>query len=146
MVVATAGRAHVGPGQAHPLVARGLEHHALEQQAVLLLDLGAFADRPAGGVDPLREVVANLLQVSQAEHPRTAVRRHREIDPGAWIGGDKSVGELALERGDLLAQGPSRRSLVDLDNQRKASVDDVATARDLLLENLHHTPLRCARF
>jgi hypothetical protein len=88
-----------------------VEHHQLEDQALVLLRVCPLGDRRASGVHALGEVVTDTLELAQIEHARLGGRASRLLEPAHRIGGDEGVGKLALESGDLPAQRASRCAL-----------------------------------
>jgi hypothetical protein len=115
--VAAAALADVLARHPDPLVALGVEHHPLDQAAILLLLRGALREIALHPAQAGREVVAHALQLAQGEHARPGHGGHRPVQAGARIGRGEGLGELALEAGDLLAQRPARGPLVDLDDR-----------------------------
>jgi hypothetical protein len=100
--VLAAGLPDVGVRDSDPLVALGLELHLLDQAAVLLLDVGAVVQRAAGLRQPLREVVAELLELAERQDPRPAARADLPLEARAWIRRAEELRQLGLEPGDLL--------------------------------------------
>jgi len=95
-------------------VLAGRQEHLLDQQARRLLALGLRGEVAAQRPQPVGELVAQRLEVAQPEHARTgAARRHRRRGD-LRVGGADGGAHLALETGDLVAQRPTGRSLVDL--------------------------------
>ena len=135
--------AHVDGGDADELVAAGLEAHAFEQDAIALLELGALGDRRTRAAQAPGQIVAEALQLAQAQQPRAGAAGHRPFRVGARIGGEEGGGQLALELGDLLAQGASRRALVRLDDRRepRAQRGRMLLGRcDVVFQKLHQKP------
>ena len=60
-----------------------LDDHALDQLAVLLLDVDAARELHLGGLEPGRECIADPLEIADAEHARAARRGDAELDAGA---------------------------------------------------------------
>ena len=96
-----------------------LEQHLLQPHAVGRLDVGALGDRHPRGAQALGQLVAYLLELSEAEQPRLTVALGRTIEPTHAVGGDERVAQLALEPGDLGSQGAARSALIDLDDARR---------------------------
>src|SRR5207248_2204292 len=69
-----AGLADVLVPDHHPLVALRLEQHLLDPAAVELLDVGAVAEHPAVVLEPIGQLVAQLLELYQRQHARPAAR------------------------------------------------------------------------
>jgi len=109
----TSAPTHVGVGQAHELVATGLQQHALQQNAVALVYLGAGRNLRAGVGEAPSQSVAQTLEVAQAQEPGSAAVA---VERGGRQGRPlrmrerrhERIGELALELGDLAAQRPPR--------------------------------------
>jgi hypothetical protein len=82
--------------------------------------------------DPLRQIVAQPLQLSQVEDPRLWRERvdpMADLDPAEGLG--KERGELALEAADLAPQLGPGEALVDL---------DAKPHRALSCEQIRHRP------
>jgi hypothetical protein len=107
---------------AHPLpaVLLGRQQHLLDLAAVLLLDVGAVAQRAARVLDPARELVAHVLQLAQAQQARPAGGGHGELHALARPARHEQRRQLALEPLDLVQQGAARGTLVDRDVRREA--------------------------
>ncbi len=60
---------HVGVGQAHELVAPGLEQHALQQETIALVHLGARRHFCARLGQALGQAITQTLEITQAEQP-----------------------------------------------------------------------------
>jgi hypothetical protein len=94
--VAAARQAEVGAADPQPAVGGGVGKHLVEQFAVGLLD-GVALDQRTGRIgDPTGEGVADLLELTEVEHPR---RTHggdpvRHDDPAEALGDQPP--ELAL--------------------------------------------------
>ena len=124
---AAARLAELAVGQAHEAVTAGLGEHPLEQCPRLGLALAALRQRPTGREEAFHEVVAQRLELGHAQdtwpaHPAQG-RDADVLAPAAEVGrgsrderetGGEGLGQLALEAGDLVAQGPAGRRLVDL--------------------------------
>jgi hypothetical protein len=74
-------------------------------------------------LEPLGEVVADLLELLQREQPRPGVRADRPLDALARVRLAEQLAQLRLETGDLVAQRAPRRALVDLDFRRNRRPD-----------------------
>jgi hypothetical protein len=85
-------------------VALGRREHALQQLAVLLLDMSMGGELVAGDVDAVDERVADALEVLDAEDAGAAGGRHAPLDALAGEGGLEEGGEVAFEASDLAAQ------------------------------------------
>lgn len=113
---ATAGLADVGAGDPHPLEFLGRLQQCSQQFAVVGLERLALGQGRACLGNPLRQPVANRLQLAEVEHPRGGGNR---LDPMR----DRRVAEglaedfrqLRLEATDLAAQLEPRPTLVDPD-------------------------------
>jgi hypothetical protein len=114
--VAAARQAEVGAADPQPAVALRSGEHVVEQVAVLLLELLALDQRPAGLADAAGERVAALLQLTEVEHPRRPRGGDpvRHVDPAEALG--NQPGELPLQPADLPAQLGAGKSLVDRDS------------------------------
>lgn len=110
---AAPGLAEVAVGQARELVALGVAQHALEEVAVALLLLPTLVDDAARLAELLGEVVAEGLELGDAEQLRSTVDgRDADVDRGARERGDQRVAELALESLDLRPQRAAGRVVV----------------------------------
>jgi hypothetical protein len=114
--VAAAGQAEVGAADPQPAVGSGVGKHRVEELAVRLLD-GVALDQRTGRVgDPAGERVANLLELTQVEHPR----RSRGADPVRHVDPPEALGhqaaELTLEPADLPPQLGAGQTLIDRDS------------------------------
>jgi len=112
--VAAAGLADVGAADPDPPVVLRAGEHFLEKLAVGLLDEGALGEDAVGFGESRRERVANLLQLTEVEHPG----RPGGLDPmgdahPAHPLGDQSR-QLPLEPADLPPQLLPRPRLVDV--------------------------------
>ena len=135
-----AGLADVRIGDAHPLVGGGIAQHVLDELAVARLDLGAVVERAARLVQPVGEVVAELLELAQAQQPRAAAPVDAELDARARVSGDEGGGELGLDLGDLLAKRASGGKLVTLDDERRNRGNGRPTER--FVDCCHNRPSR----
>jgi len=92
-----------------------LEQHPLQADAVGLLEVGLAGDRDASGVQALGQLVARLLQLAEAEDPRSGPRALRgRLQPAHRKRGDERVGQLTLEPLDLPSQRAPGGQLVRL--------------------------------
>jgi hypothetical protein len=73
MKVLAARLADVLVADPHPLVLLGREHHLFDQAPVARLDIGPVAEQGAVLGKPLSQLVADPLELRQAQQPRTAV-------------------------------------------------------------------------
>jgi hypothetical protein len=103
-----------------PAVLLGREQHLLDLAAVLLLDVGAVAQRAPRGLDPARELIAHVLQLAEAQQARAAGRGHGELHALARPARHEQGRQLALEPLDLIQQRAPGRALVDRDVRREA--------------------------
>jgi hypothetical protein len=110
--VAAAGLADVVATDPDPRVALREGEHVGKQLAVGLLDEGALGERLVGLADAGRERVADLLQLTEVEHPRRpgGADPVGDGDPAHALGDQPA--ELELQLGDLPAQLGARRPLV----------------------------------
>jgi hypothetical protein len=129
--VATARQAEIVPAHLHPLEVRRGGQHLAQQLVVRGLDPSTLAQgQPCIG-DPLGKVVAQLLELAEAEDPRLANRGDPvvDLDPAEGLG--KEAGELALEMADLTPQLDPGEALVDL---------DVELIQAVSFEQIRHRP------
>src|SRR5690349_16337113 len=112
MPVLAAGLADVAVAHAHPAVLLGLEQHLLDQAAVVLLHESPLGQLAAVVLEPVRQLVADGLELPQAEDARTAARWHPPVEPGARIGAAEEARKLRLELCDLIEQRASSGALV----------------------------------
>jgi hypothetical protein len=91
----------------------GLQQHALQQYAVGVLNLGAPGDRDPRRAQALGELVSHPLELIEVEQAWPPALGARELDAAEAVGGQKGIGELALEPRDLLGQRATRGSLVE---------------------------------
>ena len=110
--MAAAGLADVLTGDVRPVVGLRLEHHLLDQPAVLLLHVSAVGQSPAGVRGALREIVAQLLELGQREQSRTTPAGYIPVEVLARPGGAEQPRELRLQPGDLVEERPSGGALV----------------------------------
>jgi hypothetical protein len=99
----------------------GLDDHALDQLAVLHLDVDAARELRPGGLEPGRERIADPLEVADAEHARTARGGDAELDAGARERGGEQLAELALQIADLAPQVLAGEPLGVLEDPRSAA-------------------------
>jgi len=85
----------------------------------VLLHVCSAGQIPAGLPQANGEVVAQRLELAQAEQARASGGRHVHGYSPAWERADQRVGELALEPGDLSAQRPSRSTVLALGDERE---------------------------
>jgi hypothetical protein len=107
-----AGLADVLVRHPDPFVVLGVEQHLLDEAAILLLHLGALAQRVPRVGHTGREFVAELLELCQRQDARTGLRRHAPLEALARPDGAEELRELLLEPRDLVAQRSPRRALV----------------------------------
>ena len=74
MPVAATRLADVLARHPHPAVAVRVQEHLLDQAAAPILGNGALGERRAAARDPLHHVVAQLLQLAQAQEPGARAR------------------------------------------------------------------------
>jgi hypothetical protein len=115
-----------------PLEVRRRRQHLGQQLAVGALEALALVQRHPRVGDPFGQLVAQMLQLAQAEDPRLA---RQGADPvldlhPAEAGGEEP-GQLALEAPDLTAQLGAGEALVDL---------DVECVEALSFEQIGHRP------
>jgi len=114
--VTAARQAEVGAADPQPVELVRVGKHLVEQLAVRLLEGLALGQRAARLRDAAGERVADLLELTQVEHPR----RSRGGDPVRH--GDAAEpfshqpGELTLELADLPAQLGAGQTLIDRDS------------------------------
>jgi hypothetical protein len=114
--VATARQTEVVAAHLHPLEVRRRDQHLTQQLVVRGLDPGALAQGQTRLGDPLGEIVAQLLELTEAEDPGLAANRRNavvDLDPAEGLG--EEAGELTLEMADLTPQLDPGEALVDLD-------------------------------
>ena len=116
MPVTAAFEAEVLAGHLDPLEVLGRGEHPLDQFAVLGLDLLPLHQGAPGLGDPVGQVVANRLQVTEIENPRRCgdgfdPMRDRSVTEGLA----EERGQLRLETADLATQLEPRVALVDPD-------------------------------
>lgn len=122
LVAAAAGNAHVGAGDLEEAVAAGFGDHRLEQHARSLLALGASREHAPGALQLVGEVVAQDLQVTEAQQAWAASPADRDVDGVGGKAGDQGVGQQALEASDLRAQGAPGRILLHRRRERREDV------------------------
>lgn len=91
----------------------GVGVHRLEQQAGLLLAVGAPGQLLLCAAQAQLEVVAQDLELTEVEQPRPAAAADRDVEGVAGERGDERVGQAALEPGDLGAQRAACGVLLD---------------------------------
>jgi hypothetical protein len=91
-----------------------LEQHLLDPPAVLILDVGAFAESAAHVADALGETVPHSLEVRQREQARTALRGRgdAELEALARPRRREQPTKLGLQPCDLIQKRLPRRPLV----------------------------------
>jgi hypothetical protein len=111
--VAAARLADVGAGDAQPLVLVRRRQHFLEQIAVTGLQLILLAQGAARLGDPIRQGVANPLQLFEIGDARLrGAGGDLGLEHDAWKGLGSQRGELVLEAPDLASQLRAREALV----------------------------------
>ena len=116
MPVAAARQAEVVAADLHPLEVRRRGQHLAQQLVVRGLDPGPLAQGQPRLGDPLGEIVAQPLELAEAEDPGLAGDGGDavvDLDPAEGLG--EETGELALEMADLAPQLGPGEALVDLD-------------------------------
>jgi hypothetical protein len=116
---AAARQAELVAADPDPLEVRRRGDHFAHQLLVGGLEVGALAQGPASVGDPLGQLVAQPLQLTEVEDAR--LWRHRGdavLDRGMAEGGGEEAGELPLEPADLASQLDPGGALVDLDGRR----------------------------
>jgi hypothetical protein len=116
--VAAAGLADVLVRDPNPLIRGRVLGHALDQGAVLLLDVADVVKHSLDVLHAGGEGVADLLELVHREDPGAAQARHLEIDPGAREGGCEQLAQLGLHRRDLAAEVPPGEAVVVLIEDR----------------------------
>jgi hypothetical protein len=114
--VAAARQAEVATTHLHPLEVRRRGKHPAQQLVIGGLDPGALAQGQSRLGNPLRKVVAQLLELAQAEDPGPGSGRAdavTDLDPTEGLG--EETRELTLEMADLTPQLDPGEALVDLD-------------------------------
>ena len=119
MPVTAPGLANVGARDPHPLVLGRRRQHVLEQLAVAGLQLVLLAQGVASGGDPIRQGVANLLELLE---PGDTGHGKAGGDPGVELKARKGLSteasQLVLEAADLAAQLSAREALVASHSKR----------------------------
>lgn len=126
-----AGQAEVVARDLQPLVLGRSGKHPLQQLVVALLQLVALAQPGLRLADPLRQRVADRLQVPQAEHARQ--RRHSGdlgLDPLPLEALGEQPRQLPFETADLPPQLRPRQPLVAARAKRDPAVS---------VEQIRHT-------
>jgi hypothetical protein len=93
-------------------VATGLEHHLLACAAALLLGATPLLDLAPEIRNPGNEAVALTLELFESEQARRGRAAAQLAGRPMRPRGRHQLAELALETGDLVAQGRARRRLV----------------------------------
>jgi len=129
----------------HPAVALGLGDHALDETAVLLLDVGPAAKLVLSLADPHQERVANALELGGAEQAGPADRADVPVDALTREGGHPKLAELLLQARDLAAKLVADGPLVLGREWTRGQADAVPTRRQgvkpgpLVLQCFSHT-------
>jgi hypothetical protein len=111
--------AELPAGDPFEAVLAGLEQHLLERETACGLGVGSLGDRRAGGAQTLDQLVADLLELSEVEQSRSPPGMPLSLLEAAHRKcGHERVGELALERDDLSAEGSPGRALLVVDDRR----------------------------
>lgn len=133
--MAAAGRADVVAGDLQPLVIGGRGDHPLQQLAVARLALVLLAQLPLNRPDPLRQRVADRLQLAEVERPAgRRNRRDRGVDRHPPEALRDQPSELELQTPDLAAQLGPGESLVTVDAQRAGvSLDQMSHSPPAIL-------------
>jgi hypothetical protein len=123
MPVPAAGQPDVGIGDPHPLVLGRRLQQLLQQESVGGRDAGALAKSGAAFLDPGRQRIANLLQLTEAERARLVrLCGHGGVDLHPREGLDDDVGEMTLEAADLAPQLSAGKTLVASYPKRRETV------------------------
>lgn len=116
MPVAAARLADVGAADSQPVVGGGVGQHRGEERPVGLLDRIALGERAPRVGGATRQGIADLLELTEVEHPRRA----RGGDPVRHVDAPEALGDqpgkLTLEPPDLPSQLGTGQSLVDRDS------------------------------
>jgi hypothetical protein len=126
--VAAAGLADVGARDPQPLVLGRSREHVLEQLAVARLQLAALLQRHTHLADPLRQRVANPLELLETRDPRLAeAGGNAGVKSKAWKRRGADAGELVLQAADLPAQLRTGKALVAPNPKRcqRVSVEQI---------------------
>ena len=116
MPVPTARQTEVVTTHLHPLEICRRSQHLAQQLVVPGLDAGALAQGQPRFGNPLGKIVAQPLELAEAENPGlTAERGDTVVDLDSTEGLGEKAGELALEMADLTPQLDPGEALVDLD-------------------------------
>jgi hypothetical protein len=118
--MAATGLAEVGARDSQPLEVPGSLQHALEQLAIVRLQLLALAQGLAPRRDPVCQRIADRLETTEVEGARRC--RHGRnsgvnLNPGEGL--DHQRRELPLEPADLPPQFCPRQTLVAADKGRE---------------------------
>jgi hypothetical protein len=120
---AAAGLADIGAGHLDPPEFRRRVEHLPQQLAVGGLHASPLGEGQTGVGDPLRELIAQPLQLTEVEHPRL---RGESRDPMLDVDASKCLsekgGQPALKPADLPAQLSPREALIDLDAKHTEAV------------------------
>jgi hypothetical protein len=122
---AAAGLADIRAGDPQPLELGRAVKHAIEQVAIPCLQLGPLGERHASVTDALGELVADPLELTEAEGARLKCGRdYGRVDLQARKGLGPHARELMLEPADLAAQVGAREALVTAGRERIGCVSD----------------------
>jgi hypothetical protein len=103
-------------------VAAGVGVHRLEHGASDPLALGADGQGAPRSLQPVGQLVAQHLELAEAEQARAAAPGDDDVDRVGREAGDERVGELALEPRDLAPQRAAGGVLVE----RRGGLQQVA--------------------
>jgi hypothetical protein len=137
--VAAAGLTDIGAADSQPAVAGRVGQHRGEQLAVGGLDRGALGERPLRRGDLAGKRVADLLELTEVEHPRRPGGGGdpvRDADPAEPL--DEQPAQLALELADLAAQLGAREALVGSDYERRGPPRRLVLRSRLPIEQNRH--------
>jgi hypothetical protein len=114
--VAAARQTEVGAADPHPAIGGGVGEHVVEERAIGVLEGLALGEGALRLGDAARQLVADLLELAQVQHPR----RTRSLDPVRYLHASETLGDqpgkLTLELADLPAQLGAGQTLVDRDS------------------------------
>jgi hypothetical protein len=122
LIAAAARHAQIGARDTGETVAAGVGVHRFQHRTSGLLTLGAGGQGAPRALQLGGQIVAQLLELPQAEQARSAAAGHDDIDRVEREAGDQGVGQLTLEPGDLAPQRAARRVLVE----RRGGLQQVA--------------------
>jgi hypothetical protein len=121
--VTAAGQTEIAAAHLDPLEVSRRGEHLAHQLVIAGLDPRPLAQSQLRLGDPFREVVPQLLELTQVKDPRLAGDRAdavRNLDSAEGLG--EESGELALEMADLTPQLSAGKALVDLDVEPSQAV------------------------